>query len=113
MRKPCSICSPRCFVPFTPRETHLDSVTLERGLFSGASGSPSTFAAGLVYSRDPQTKVNLMKRIFNFGPGPATLPVPVLEEASRGVLEIGGSGMSILEVSHRGKEYEAIHFEAR
>lgn len=54
-----------------------------------------------------------MKRIFNFGPGPATLPVPVLEEASRGVLEIGGSGMSILEVSHRGKEYEAIHFEAR
>jgi phosphoserine aminotransferase len=54
-----------------------------------------------------------MKRIFNFGAGPATLPVPVLEEASRGVLEIGGSGMSILEVSHRSKEYEAIHFDAR
>ena len=54
-----------------------------------------------------------MKRVHNFGPGPATLPVAVLEEASRGVLEIGGSGMSILEVSHRGKEYEAIHFDAR
>lgn len=54
-----------------------------------------------------------MKRVFNFSPGPATLPVSVLEEASRGVLEINGSGKSVLEVSHRGKDYEAIHFEAR
>ncbi|MGC8668988.1 MAG: 3-phosphoserine/phosphohydroxythreonine transaminase [Chthonomonadales bacterium] len=51
-----------------------------------------------------------MRRVYNFGAGPAILPVPVLEEASRGVLEIGASGMSILEVSHRSKEYEAIHF---
>lgn len=54
-----------------------------------------------------------MKRVHNFGAGPATLPVAVLEEASRAVLEIGGSGMSILEVSHRSKVYEAIHFDAR
>ncbi|MCS6777673.1 MAG: 3-phosphoserine/phosphohydroxythreonine transaminase [Chloroherpetonaceae bacterium] len=54
-----------------------------------------------------------MKRIYNFSAGPATLPVAVLEEAARGVLEIGDSGMSVLEVSHRGKEYEAIHFEAQ
>lgn len=54
-----------------------------------------------------------MKRIFNFSAGPAILPVPVLEEASQGVLEINGSGMSILEVSHRGKDYEGIHFDAR
>jgi phosphoserine aminotransferase len=54
-----------------------------------------------------------MKRIYNFSAGPAILPVEVLEEASRGILEIGGSGMSILEVSHRGKEYEAIHFDAK
>jgi len=54
-----------------------------------------------------------MKRVFNFGAGPATLPVSVLEEASRGILEVGGSGMSILEVSHRSKVYEAIHFDAR
>ena len=53
------------------------------------------------------------KRIYNFGAGPAILPVPVLEEVSRGVLEIGKSGMSILEVSHRSKDYEAIHFDAR
>ncbi len=54
-----------------------------------------------------------MKRVFNFGAGPATLPVAVLEEASRGILEIGGSGMSILEVSHRSKVYETVHFDAR
>lgn len=53
-----------------------------------------------------------MRRVYNFGAGPAILPVPVLEEASQGVLEIGGSGMSIMEVSHRSKEYEAIHFGA-
>lgn len=54
-----------------------------------------------------------MKRIYNFSAGPAILPVPVLEEASKGILEINGSGMSLLEVSHRGKDYEAIHFEAK
>ncbi|MCW3053521.1 MAG: phosphoserine aminotransferase apoenzyme [Chthonomonadales bacterium] len=54
-----------------------------------------------------------MKRIHNFSAGPAVLPIEVLEEASRGVLEISGSGMSILEVSHRGKDYEAIHFDAK
>src|SRR5437667_10766897 len=54
-----------------------------------------------------------MKRIYNFSAGPAILPVPVLEEASQGILEINSSGMSILEVSHRGKDYEAIHFDAK
>ncbi len=53
-----------------------------------------------------------MKRIHNFSAGPGVLPVEVLQEASQGVLEINGSGMSILEVSHRGKDYDAIHVEA-
>ena len=53
-----------------------------------------------------------MKRIYNFSAGPAILPLPVLEEASQGIREIADSGMSILEVSHRGKDYEAIHFDA-
>ena len=51
-------------------------------------------------------------RIFNFSAGPAILPEPVLEEAAAGVREIAGSGMSILEVSHRGKQYEAVHAAA-
>ncbi|MBU6375213.1 MAG: 3-phosphoserine/phosphohydroxythreonine transaminase [Bdellovibrionales bacterium] len=54
-----------------------------------------------------------MKRIYNFNSGPAVLPVEVLEEASRGVLELGRSGVSILEIGHRGKDYEAIHQDAR
>jgi phosphoserine aminotransferase len=54
-----------------------------------------------------------MERIYNFSAGPAILPESVLQEASQGVLEVAGSGMSILEVSHRGAEYEAIHFEAQ
>lgn len=54
-----------------------------------------------------------MQRIYNFSAGPAILPVPVLEEAAKGVIEISGSGMSILEVSHRGKIYETLHQEAR
>jgi phosphoserine aminotransferase len=54
-----------------------------------------------------------MKRIYNFSAGPAILPVPVLEEAARGVLEFSGSGMSILEISHRSKEYEKVHFDAQ
>ncbi len=52
-----------------------------------------------------------MHRIYNFSAGPAVLPVQVLQEASKGVLEINNSGMSILEVSHRGKDYEEIHHE--
>lgn len=54
-----------------------------------------------------------MRRIYNFSAGPAILPVSVLEEASAGVREINGSGMSILEVSHRGRDYDAIHAEAQ
>ncbi len=51
-------------------------------------------------------------RIYNFSAGPAILPEPVLEQAAQGVREINGSGMSLLEVSHRGKDYEAIHSDA-
>ncbi len=53
-----------------------------------------------------------MRRIYNFSAGPAIHPVSVLEEASQAVLEINGSGMSLLEVSHRGKDYDAIHVDA-
>ncbi len=54
----------------------------------------------------------MSERIYNFSAGPAILPETVLAEAAEGVREIGGSGMSILEVSHRGKHYEAIHSDA-
>lgn len=53
-----------------------------------------------------------MARIHNFNPGPAALPLPVLERAAREMIEHAGSGMSIMEHSHRGKVYEAVHNEA-
>lgn len=51
-------------------------------------------------------------RVFNFNPGPAVLPLSVLEEAQKELLNFKGTGMSILEISHRGKEYEEVNAEA-
>ena len=47
-------------------------------------------------------------RIYNFGAGPAVLPEPVLEEAQRDLMALPGVGMSILEISHRSKAFDAI-----
>jgi phosphoserine aminotransferase len=49
-----------------------------------------------------------IKRVFNFNPGPATLPLPVLEKAQEEMLDYKGTGMSVMEISHRSKEFEAI-----
>jgi phosphoserine aminotransferase len=51
-------------------------------------------------------------RVINFNAGPAGLPLPALERAKDELLDYRGSGMSIMEHSHRGKEYEAVHNEA-
>ncbi|MBK8171488.1 MAG: 3-phosphoserine/phosphohydroxythreonine transaminase [Sandaracinaceae bacterium] len=53
-----------------------------------------------------------MKRVVNFAPGPAALPLVALEEAQRELLDYQGLGMSIMEMSHRGKDYDAVHNEA-
>lgn len=53
-----------------------------------------------------------MDRIFNFSAGPATLPQAVLEQARDELVNWRGSGMSVMEMSHRGKEYMSIHAEA-
>lgn len=47
-------------------------------------------------------------RSFNFSAGPCVLPVPVLEEAKEDLLNYKGSGKSVMEMSHRSKDYEAI-----
>jgi phosphoserine aminotransferase len=47
-------------------------------------------------------------RIHNFNPGPAALPLPVLEEIQANFLNFNGSGMSITEVSHRSKWFDAV-----
>ena len=49
---------------------------------------------------------------MNFNAGPAALPLPALERAREELLDFEGSGMSVMEHSHRGKVYEKVHFEA-
>src|SRR5512133_3893618 len=48
------------------------------------------------------------KRAYNFNAGPAVLPVSVLEKARAEMLDYNGSGMSVMEISHRSKDFEAI-----
>jgi phosphoserine aminotransferase len=52
-------------------------------------------------------------RIINFNPGPAALPLPVLEKAQAEFLNYKGTGMSILETSHRSKEFDALLAETQ
>jgi phosphoserine aminotransferase len=49
-----------------------------------------------------------MARVYNFGAGPAALPLPVLEKAREEMLDFGGSGMSIMEMSHRSKTFAGV-----
>jgi phosphoserine aminotransferase len=50
-------------------------------------------------------------RVHNFNAGPAALPLVVLELAQRDLLDYAGSGMSILEMSHRSTLYEQVHHQ--
>jgi len=51
------------------------------------------------------------ERVYNFNPGPAVLPLEVLEEAQAELLNFRKTGMSILEISHRAKDYEEVQTE--
>jgi phosphoserine aminotransferase len=53
-----------------------------------------------------------MTRVFNFSAGPATLPETVLRQAAAEMLDWHGSGMSVMEMSHRGPEFSSIHAKA-
>ena len=53
-----------------------------------------------------------MNRAYNFGAGPATLPTSVLEIAQKELLDYQGSGISVIEASHRSKMYDDIHQSA-
>jgi phosphoserine aminotransferase len=53
-----------------------------------------------------------MSRVFNFSAGPAVLPEEVLREAAEEMMDYKGSGMSVMEMSHRSKTYETIINEA-
>ncbi len=53
----------------------------------------------------------MMKRVYNFAPGPSTMPQEVLEQAAREMLSYGDTGMNVMEMSHRSKQYQAIFDE--
>ena len=54
----------------------------------------------------------MSKRIFNFSAGPAVLPEPVLEQAREAIWDVAGSGIGIMEHSHRGKVFDRVREEA-
>ncbi len=54
----------------------------------------------------------IMSRVYNFSAGPSMLPEEVLKTAAAEMLEYGNSGQSVMEMSHRSKEYQAIIDEA-
>ncbi len=64
-------------------------------------------------TRSTVDPVNATDRIFNFSAGPAILPECVLQQAQEEFLSLNGSGMSILEISHRSDTFKAIHAEAQ
>ncbi|WP_062050594.1 3-phosphoserine/phosphohydroxythreonine transaminase [Bacillus sp. JCM 19034] len=53
-----------------------------------------------------------MKAVYNFNAGPSALPKQVLERAQKELTNFANTGMSVMELSHRSKEYEAVHLEA-
>ena len=58
------------------------------------------------------TKKAPVMKTHNFSPGPAILPASVIKEAAKGVLNLNGTGLSVLEMSHRSKDITAIADEA-
>jgi phosphoserine aminotransferase len=57
-------------------------------------------------------KEEIMSRTWNFYAGPATLPLQALERARDELVEWAGTGMSVMETSHRSKEYDEVHRQA-
>jgi phosphoserine aminotransferase len=54
----------------------------------------------------------MSRAVFNFSPGPALIPEPVLRQAADELLDWHGTGTSIMEMSHRGKDFMGVHAEA-
>lgn len=67
---------------------------------------------GVVTPRARRCYTAAMSRVHNFNAGPAALPLPVLELAQQELCDYRGTGMSIMEHSHRGKAYDEVHAAA-
>jgi phosphoserine aminotransferase len=76
-----------------------------------ATAQPQATAATATETANP-AHIRPAARIFNFGAGPAAMPVEVLEKAKWELVNWHDAGMSVMEMSHRGKEFVAIAAEA-
>lgn len=56
-----------------------------------------------------QSPASVHKEIYNFSAGPCVLPKPVLEKASKEMLDFQGTGLSVLELSHRGNDFRQVY----
>lgn len=65
------------------------------------------------YIKHGEGVVEMGKRAYNFNAGPAALPLDVLQQAQAELVDFRGIGMSIMEISHRSKEYDAVHAETQ
>src|SRR2546421_10618410 len=83
---------------------------MKAGRIAPLSHSPISRGSFTVSS--PTASLPTTKRIFNFNAGPATLPLPVLERIREELFDLRGSGMSVMEMSHRSPEYESINAAA-
>src|SRR5438876_9686829 len=83
---------------------------MKAGRIAPLSHSPISRGSFTVSS--PTASLPTTKRIFNFNAGPATLPLPVLERIREELFDWRGSGMSVMEMSHRSPEYERINADA-
>ena len=69
---------------------------------------PEVQAAGTTLTGRKAEEQHMTNRVFNFNPGPAVLPLAVLENVRENLLDFSGTGMGIMEVSHRSKEFQKI-----
>src|SRR5260370_42209777 len=74
------------------------------GNLKGPSAA-STNSRGSVIGGSTTASAPTTKRVFNFNAGPAALPLPVLERIREELLDWRGSGMSVIEMSHRSPEF--------
>src|SRR4029450_4876319 len=70
-------------------------------------------ATGRFSPRISMSSATLTERVFNFSPGPAVLPLPVLQQAQRELVCLPGYGMSVLEMSHRAQGFLDILASAK
>jgi phosphoserine aminotransferase len=67
---------------------------------------------GYEYYFTNKIKEDTTLRAYNFNAGPAAVPLPVLEQAQKELVNFKNTGMSVMELSHRSKEYEEVHNRA-